>query len=57
MLLVPGFVAARVAAPVAGEAVTNSSGAEELVYDMDTGELKPKAKQLDGIAEGDEEAE
>jgi hypothetical protein len=52
-----GFVAARAAAPVAGEAVTNSSGAEELVYDMDTGELKPKAKQLDGIAEGDEEAE
>jgi len=37
--------------------VTNSSGAEELVYDMDTGELKPKAKQLDGIAEDAEEAD
>lgn len=43
-------------ASASGPAVTtNSSGAaEELVYDMETGELKPKAKQLDGIAEEDD---
>jgi len=54
-----GFVAAKVVekASPASEGVTNSSGAEELVYDMDTGELKPKAKQLDGIAEDEEEAD
>jgi hypothetical protein len=53
-----GFVAAKASAVVASsEGVTNSSGAEELVYDMDTGEMRPKAKALEGIAEGDEEAE
>ena len=26
-----------------------------MVYDMETGEMKPKAKQLVGIAEGDED--
>ena len=52
-----GFVAAKVSNKPVGEGVTNSSGAEELVYDMDTGEMRPKAKALDGIAEDEEEAE
>lgn len=53
-----GFVAARAAPVSSGPAVTiNSAAAEELVYDMDTGEMRPKAKQLEGIAEGDEEAD
>jgi hypothetical protein len=55
-----GFVAARAeqSSSTAGSAVTvNSSATEELVYDMDTGEMRPKAKQLEGIAEGDEEAD
>ena len=53
-----GFVAAKeVVHASQEEGVTNSSGAEELVYDMDTGEMRPKAKALEGIAEGDEEAE
>jgi len=52
-----GFVAARAGAPARStdDAVTvDSSGAEELVYDMETGELRPAAKQLDGIAEEEE---
>jgi len=53
-----GFVATKTVAPTSEEGVTtNSSGAEELVYDMDTGELRPKAKALDGIAEDAEEAD
>jgi len=52
-----GFVAARAAPARATDGVTvDSSGAQELVYDMETGELRPAAKQLDGIAE-EEEAE
>jgi|ERR1740130_693097 len=56
-----GFVAAKATASAAassGSAVTvNSAATEELVYDMDTGEMRPKAQQLEGIAEGDEEAD
>jgi len=54
-----GFVAARASAPArSGDAVTaGGSAAEELVYDMDTGEMRPKAKALDGIAEDAEEAD
>lgn len=54
-----GFVATKASAPArSGDGVTiNSAGAEELVYDMDTGEMRPKAKQLDGIAEDEEEAD
>lgn len=54
-----GFVAAKAAtAASSGPAVTvDSAATEELVYDMDTGEMRPKAQQLAGIAEGDEEAD
>ena len=34
---------------------TISEAKEELVYDMETGEMKPKEKLLAGIAEGDED--
>ena len=37
-----------------GGAVTINNAPEELVFDMETGEMRPKAKQLAGIAEGDE---
>jgi hypothetical protein len=33
----------------------NSSNAKEEVFDMETGESKPAAEKLAGIAEGDEE--
>lgn len=33
----------------------NSSNVKEEVFDMETGETKPAAKKLDGIAEGDED--
>lgn len=50
-----GFVAPKQAAPRSTEpATTNSSGAVELVYDADTGEMRPAAKQLEGIAEEEE---
>lgn len=35
--------------------MNNTQATEELVYDMETGEMRPKAKQLDGIAEGNED--
>ena len=38
-----------------GPIVVNNNATEELVYDMETGEMRPKAKQLEGIAEGDED--
>lgn len=31
------------------------NSAPEMVYDMETGEMKPKAKQLDALAEENEE--
>jgi len=37
-----------------GPVIVNNNTTEELVYDMETGEMRPKAKQLAGIAEGDE---
>lgn len=49
------------AAAVAG--VTSQMGAvtvnqaPDMVYDMDTGELKPAQPKLDGIAEGNEDAD
>ena len=35
----------------------NSNVTEELIYDPETGETRPKEKQLDGIAEGNEDDE
>jgi hypothetical protein len=49
---------AEVTAKLAKTAITeNKAGGEEMVYDMETGEMRPKAKQMDAIAEGDEEAD
>lgn len=36
-------------------AATTINSAPEMVYDMETGEMKPKAKQLDALAEENEE--
>jgi len=36
---------------------TTVQPAEELIYDMETGEMRPKKPELAGIAEGDEDAE
>jgi hypothetical protein len=35
--------------------IVNNNPTEELIYDMETGEMRPKAKQLDGIVEGNED--
>lgn len=54
---VPGGSGAKPAASsiTAGFQTTNTiNQGEELVYDMETGEMKPKAKQLDALAEEDE---
>lgn len=39
----------------ASSAATTIVSAPEMVYDMETGEMKPKAKQLDSLAEENEE--
>ena len=36
-------------------ASTTINNAPEMVYDMETGEMKPKAKQLEALAEENEE--
>ena len=52
--VVPKGGAAEVTKKMAGATIDNAAK-EDMVYDMETGEMKPKAKQLGGIAEGDEE--
>lgn len=37
------------------EVVTQQAMKEEMVYDMETGEMRPKAKAMDAIAEGEEQ--
>ena len=52
----PAQTAAQVQQKQAQFPVTvNSSNAKEEVFDMETGESKPAAEKLAGIAEGDEE--
>jgi hypothetical protein len=37
------------------EILTQSAVKEDMVFDMETGEMRPKAKQMAAIQEGDEE--
>lgn len=50
--------AEQIAQKLAKTSITETKAPkEEMVYDMDTGEMRPKAKQMVAIAEGDEEAD
>lgn len=48
-------VATSSAATPAAATATSSTAQEELVYDMETGEMRPKKPDLDQIAEGNED--
>ena len=57
-----GVVGASKDVPAQKQTTSSSSKAQvtvnsapEMVYDMETGEMKPKAKQLDALAEENEE--
>jgi hypothetical protein len=40
-----------------GQTYITTNSAPELVYDMETGEMRPKQKEMDAIAEGEEDQE
>jgi hypothetical protein len=46
---------ARTAAVTSQMAAVTVNSAPDMVYDMDTGEMKPAQPKLEGIAEGDED--
>lgn len=52
-----GNTASANAASVAGGPVVDKSNVKETVINLETGEVKDKPKELEGIAEGDEDAE
>ena len=51
----PTVAAGPTTTPAAAQPKVAVQAQEELVYDMETGEMRPKKPDLDQIAEGDEE--